>query len=124
MLFNGGEKDDWHLDINIQNGTFQLMEEPALPHTRSQRKAVLAHQMLGTIPGDWNRGIDWTRIINTANMIPMAEAMMEVQAAIEEDEGESAMGSFSVPIIGVDGEAADIQLLTVSPDDLKGIKYA
>lgn len=116
MLFNG---EDFNLDINIVNGRFEDMIVPADANTRKQRKAVLATQAIGSIPGDWNRGVDWPNIIASAGRMPLAEAMMEVQAAVEADQGTSAEQSFTIPIINPGQNDVSIQLLTVSPEDLE-----
>jgi len=122
MLYNGINNDPWHLDVDIQRGRFVEMDKPPELNTKRQRKAVLAYQIIGTIPGDWQRGVDWAKIINSAGQMPLADAMMQVQMAIEGDEGLSASGSFTIPIIGQDQDSATIRLLTVSPDDLEELK--
>lgn len=122
MLFSGTEEEGWSLDINIVNGYIQMMEVPQQINTNKQRKAVLAYQVADTIPGNWERGVNWPNMINEAGMMPLAEAMTQVQLAVGNDEGASAENSFTIPIIGQNSESANIQLLTVSPDDIKELQ--
>lgn len=118
MLFNG---EDFNLDINIVNGRFEDMLVPMEANAMKQRKAVLATQVIGSIPGDWSRGVDWPNIIASAGRMPLAEAMMQAQAAVEADQGVSAEQSFTIPIISPGQNAVSIRLLTVSPEDLEEV---
>lgn len=120
MLFMGIETDTWHLDINIINGGVEMVPEPQEKTTEQQRKGVLAYQAVSTIPGDWDRGVNWTAIIG-GSQVSMADAMMEVQQAISQDMGMSADQSFTVPIINRTEQGSSIQLLTVSTDDLSDV---
>jgi hypothetical protein len=119
VLFGGTIDDPWRLDVNITRGQLQPLNRPTEKNTANQRKAVLAYQIMGSIPGDWDRGIDWAKIISTAGTMPLADAMMQVQSALQEDTGPSAQQSFTVPIIRPGDDSVNIQLLTVSPDDIK-----
>lgn len=112
--------DDWHLDIDIVNGRPVEVPVPRENTTNQQRKAVLAYQSKNTIPGDWDRGVSWGNIASDRT-VSMADAMMDVQAAITEDEGSSANNAFTLPIVQKTDDGLSLQLLTVSTDDLTAI---
>jgi hypothetical protein len=120
LLYMGLETDDWHLDINLINGDIEMLPIPREETTNQQRKAVLAYQGINTIPGDWTRGVNWGNIINNPQM-SMSSAMVQVNQALDADEGTSADGAFTIPILSPSKDGLDIQLLTVSMDDLSNI---
>lgn len=120
LLFMGTSNDDWSLDINITNGDLEMVPIPRENTTNQQRRAILAYQAVNSIPGDWNRGVHWGKILTSSN-VSMADAMMDVQVALDADEGNSAQQSYTVPIIQRKEAGVSLQLLTVSTDDLSGI---
>lgn len=121
VLYNADEGDNtYFLDINIVNGVLEEMPVPQNKNMMQQRKAVLAYQTVNSIPGDWERGVDWANIIATKDVMPMAEAMMQVQSAVTADDDEAAQTSFTVPIVTPVENAVSIQLMTVTQEDIQG----
>lgn len=118
------EEHGYSLDINIKNGYLETLPRPEALNTQKQRRAVLAFQIQGTIPGDWGRGVNWAGLMAKGNQIPMSQVMVEVQNAIQDGGSNSTDTSFTVPIIQANEQGVNLQLLTVSPEDMQEIPNA
>jgi hypothetical protein len=103
---------DYTVDINIVNGWAEEVPEPQWDNTIQQRKAALAYQQYQSIPGDWERGVDWSDILKDPKG-KIADAIMQTQVATGADAGGSS-SSYAVPIITPTPQGPRVQVLVMS----------
>lgn len=119
IYFVRDKPEEWHMDINISKGWYDEVPDPKPWNTSRQRKAILAYQIRGTIPGAPGLGVPWGALLANPSAT-ISDSMLAVQQAISQQSGGDD-GTYTIPVIIPDGNGGiGVRLIVIDREDPEG----
>ena len=112
VLIQTSDGTDWHMDLSISSGWFNLVPSG---QTNKQRASVSAIMVRGSVPADLTLGVDWTGYLQSS--LPLTILDSQVRESIQENASSTIVSSAIQPLIFADSQQQVSIALTTLGDN-------